>query len=342
MPPVRRMTAGVFPLAMYRSATIPDILNTVARAGSEGLILPEDPALAADLELCRRWGFPLSFERGRVFLPFDSDAMVPAWIEQEMMAIGWVKPGVKGFLEVGSTNEEALDLVRAGASGVMLICAEKQSAGRGRKGRRWISPPGAGIYSTVVIRPAQPPHNWPLLALAASVAVAEALNDVMRGSIAAGRSVIDLKWPNDVYLSGKKTAGILIETCAMRGEAPAAVVGIGINVRQGSIPEDLRDQATCLSEEAGEDIPRRKTLIHCLKHFQLCYDLFERGEHGELLDHWKRLSGMWKGVRVWIEDGGRRRCGTTCGITHQGALRVRNEDGTEETLLAADVTVRRA
>ncbi len=323
-----------------RELRIPEILNEAARAGPGGVPVTEDPASKADLELCRRWGFALRLEHRRAFLPFDEDSLLPAWIEQETPALAWDRLSVRGFLEIGSTNEEALKQAGSGAPGGTLICAETQTAGRGRKGRSWISPPGAGIYCTLVIRPSQPTDRWPLLAHAASVAVAEGLKDALLECGVERPPSPDLKWPNDVYLSGKKTAGILIETVS--SQTPAAVVGIGINVRQGSIPADLRDQATCISAEAGRDIPRRRILVHCLHHFQVCYSLFERREHDELLRRWKGLSTMWDGVPVWIDDGSRRRAGITSGLTELGALRIRNEDGREETLLAADVTVRRA
>ncbi len=319
---------------------IPEILNEAARAGPEGLPVTDDPAFRTDLELCRRWGFALRCEHGRAVLPFDQDSLIPAWIEQETPAIAWGRLFAIGFLEIGSTNEEALRLADSGAPSGTLICAERQTAGRGRKGRSWISPAGAGIYCTLVIRPGQPPDRWPLLAHTASVAVAEALKDALLECGAVNSPSPDLKWPNDVYLSGKKTAGILIETVS--GKSPAAVVGIGINVREESGPAELYDQATCIDKEAGGEIPRRRLLVHCLHRFQECYGLFERQEHRELLQRWKRLSSMWDGVPVWIDDGSRRRAGITSGLTELGALRIRNEDGTEETLLAADVTVRRA
>ncbi|HYK88008.1 MAG TPA: biotin--[acetyl-CoA-carboxylase] ligase [Acidobacteriota bacterium] len=327
---------------MNESIAIPEILNKVASAGHEGLPLPENPALTGELELCRSWGYALRFECGRAFLLPDPDSVVPALIEQETPLLAWDKICVRGFLEVGSTNEIALELARAGAAGGTVVCAERQTAGRGRKGRSWSSNPGAGIYCTIVVRPRQEPDHWPLLAHAASVAVAEALREVVGECAVANPPVPDLKWPNDVFLSGKKTAGILIETAVTRGTSPCAVVGIGINVREGSVPAELRDIATCVDRESGSKAPRRRILCSCLHRFQLCYGLFEDGEHGELLERWKGLSSMWNGVPIWVEDGGPRRAVVTCGLTELGALRVRDENGKEDTLLAADVTIRRA
>jgi len=327
---------------MSNSIEIPNILNEVARAGQDGHLLSADPDSTATLELCRKWGFPLKFENGRAFLLYDEDALVPEWIENEARVLVWDKINVRGFLETGSTNEEALSQAHRGAAGGTLIYAERQTAGRGRKGRSWISPAGGGIYCTLILRPRQPQRHWPLLTHAASVALAHSLKEILEIYAPAHPITVDLKWPNDVLLSGKKTAGILLETIAVQDESRTAVVGVGINVRQGSVPEALKDQATCLDLEAGAEVPRRRLLVRFLYHLQLCYDLFERGGYRELLERWKSCSSMWNGVPVWIDDSGQRSAAVTCGLTDLGALRIRRTNGMEETLLAGDVSVRRA
>lgn len=325
---------------MHEPLAIPEILNDVARAGTAGLALEGNPARAEALDLCRRHGFSLIIDRGRAFLLYDDDSLVPAWIEQETPAVEWNELAVHGFLEIGSTNDKALKLARGGAPQGTLVCSERQTAGRGRRGRSWSSPQGAGIYSTLIVRPGCPSRFWPLFTHAASVALIEALKDVL-GEACAARAGLDLKWPNDVLLSGKKVAGILLETASAGGQAGAAVVGVGINVGPASVPEDLRERATSVSEVAGVLVPRRLLLVRFLAHFQPCFGLVERGERPELLRRWMDRSSMWSGVPVWIGDGNRRRPAVTCGITELGSLRVLNEDGVEEELLAGDVSVRR-
>lgn len=329
-------------LIVSNSIAIPNILNEAARAGQDGCLLSADPDSTAAFELCRKWGFPLRLENGRAFLLYNEDALVPEWIENEACAVIWDKINVRGFLEIGSTNEEALSQAREGAGDGTLICAERQTAGRGRKGRSWISPAGGGIYCTVILRPRQIQRHWPLLTHAASVALADCLKDILEIYAPGHPVAVDLKWPNDVLLSGKKTAGILLETTAGGEGSQVAVVGVGINVRQGSIPEPLKDQATCLDQEAGVEVPRRRLLVRFLYHLQLCYDLFERGGYQELLERWKSRSSMWNGAPVWIDDGGQRSAAVTCGLTDLGALRIRRSNGMEEMLMAGDVSVRRA
>jgi BirA family biotin operon repressor/biotin-[acetyl-CoA-carboxylase] ligase len=152
---------------------------------------------------------------------------------------------------------------------------------------------------------------------------------------------VDLKWPNDVLLSQKKVAGILLETAHSGGGDFAAVVGVGINVKAECVPEELRQSATSIEEEAGKAIPRRRLLVRYLGHFQRVLELFERGEHSRILERWKNNSSMCDGVSVRVIEGNTTRLGITCGLTEIGALRIRMAEGVEETVLAGDVSVRR-
>jgi len=220
-----------------------------------------------------------------------------------------------------------------------VIYAEKQTEGRGRKARRWESPPGVGLYFSIVARPSQPVSCWPILNHVAGVALAQAVEDLTAAQAVSRSLEVDLKWPNDLMVSGKKAAGILLETTGGAGNPFGAVVGVGINVGPESFPEALRDRATSLSE-AGVFVPRRRLLVRFLSLFQEGFSLFERGEYGKILEQWKCHSTMWDGVPVWVEDGAGSRPAVTCGLTELGALRIRNEDGSEEALLAADVSVR--
>jgi BirA family transcriptional regulator, biotin operon repressor / biotin---[acetyl-CoA-carboxylase] ligase len=319
------------------SKQVPDILNQIACAGDKGLsISGSDP----DLELCRTWSMPLGTKNGRARLVFDHDVLVPAWIESETPAISWDRLRVLGFFEIGSTNEEASLKARQGAPEGLLVYAEKQTSGRGRKGRHWNSPAGTGLYFSLLLTPANPLNRWPLLTHVASVSLAQVLNELSAERWIPRPLAVDLKWPNDVLLSGKKTAGILLETVQHEQHAAAAVLGVGINVKSESLRDELKETATSVSAEAGVTIPRRRLLVRYLYHFQIGYELFKRGQYQRILDQWKTHSSMWDGVPVWLHDGDQRRLVVTCGLSDMGALKVRASDGTEETVLAADVSVR--
>lgn len=270
----------------------------------------------------------------------DDDRLEPAWIETETPALAWDRLAVVGFSEIGSTNDEALRRAREGAPTGLLVVAEHQTAGRGRKGRTWTSPSGSGLCFSLVVHPASPRRHWPLLSLLTSVAVARSIEDMLV-SVQGGRPGlrVDLKWPNDVLLSGRKAAGILIETADLPGGSGAVVIGVGVNVGLDSIPRGLESLAASVSHEAGVKVPRRPLLVSFLRRFQEEYILFERGARKAILDHWKACSSMWDGVRVRVGEGGTWREATTCGLSDSGAIRVRLPDGSEQTLMAADVSV---
>jgi BirA family biotin operon repressor/biotin-[acetyl-CoA-carboxylase] ligase len=181
-----------------------------------------------------------------------------------------------------------------------------------------------------------------LLTHVASAALARSLRDLAEAGIIPQSLNPELKWPNDVLLCDKKTAGILLETSGTGSSVAGVVVGVGVNVRHTALPAELQDQVTCLSDVAGTDVPRRQVLVRFLLHFQKGYDLFERGEHEKILDEWKSFSHMWNEMPVWIVENAGPRPAITAGLDASGALLVRNPDGTVETILAGDVSVRRS
>jgi BirA family biotin operon repressor/biotin-[acetyl-CoA-carboxylase] ligase len=319
---------------------VPSILIDLGHVGENGL--PINPAawFQQELALCREWGFRLKQSGKRVSLEFDQDQMVPYWIQKETPAIAWEALRVNAFLSVASTNIEALELARAGAPGGTLVVAEEQTAGRGRKGRPWVSVAGKSLSFSIVLRPKQPLKSWPLLTHAASVALVETIKRLHTLKVIPHALDVDLKWPNDVLVSGRKCAGILLETVT-DGSCSAAVVGLGINIRKGSVPESLQSTAVSIEEMADARVPRRQVLVNFLRIFQECYSLFENGNHRGLLERWKGHSSMWEGVPVWITEGRVRRSATTCGLNEVGALMVKTSDGNVEAVLAADVSVDR-
>jgi BirA family biotin operon repressor/biotin-[acetyl-CoA-carboxylase] ligase len=317
---------------------VPALLIDLGHVGEHGL--PVNPAawFQQEIELCKKWGFRLRCSDNRVSLQFDHDQLVPYWIQKETPRIAWDSLRVNAFLSVESTNIEAFEMARNGAPGGTLVVSEEQTAGRGRKGRSWVSAAGKSLSVSIVLRPKQPVKTWPLLTHAASVALVETVKELHSLKVIRHALDVDLKWPNDVLISGRKCAGILLET-VMEGSSPAAVVGIGVNIREGSVPESLRSAAVSIEEMADEPVPRRRVLINFLRKFQECYLIFEEGDHRRLLERWKSHSSMWDGARVWITEGNTRRSAVTCGLNDVGALMVKTLDGKVEPVLAADVSV---
>jgi len=319
----------------------PALLIDLGHVGENGLPLNSEPWFQQQLALCREWGFQLKSSDGRVQLQFDREQLVPYWIQQETPAIAWDWLRINGFLRTGSTNSEALEMARHGAPGGTLVYAEEQTAGKGRLGHTWFSPARAGLYFTLILRPSQPRNFWPLLTHVASVALVQTLKSLSIDNLVSHPLDIDIKWPNDVLLSGKKCAGILLETISAEGGNHAAIVGLGINVHLGSVPESLSAEATYLDEMTQIIIPRRHLLVRFLHQFQLVYMIFENGRHTELLERWKSMSSMWDETQIWITEGELRRSAVTCGLNEVGALLVRNAEGTVETVLAGDISVRK-
>lgn len=318
---------------------LPSILTDLGHVGEAGLPLGAGAWFERELELCREWGFRLETIGGRVRLAPDPDALVPYWIQKETPALAWEWLRIHGFLSVDSTNREALDLARGGAPGGSLVCAEEQSAGKGRTGRSWFSPRGTGLYASLVVRPARDRERWPLLAHVAAVSLYDAISACVVG-MAARRLDIDLKWPNDVLLGGRKCAGILLESLPAGEGAPAVVVGVGIDVHPGSVPAQLEGEAVTVDEMAGRTVPRRLLLVTFLYHFQKGYRAFEAGDDAGILEGWKARSSMWDGAPVWILEGEGRRAAVTSGLDETGALLVRTEAGALETVVAGDIRVR--
>jgi BirA family biotin operon repressor/biotin-[acetyl-CoA-carboxylase] ligase len=318
----------------------PFILTDFAHVGSQGLAVSDESWFQDELALCRDWSFPLKISDGRIRISYDDEMLIPCWIQDETPAIAWNGLRVNGFLRLDSTSREACDQARAGAPEGTLVYSEKQMAGKGRLNRNWFSAAGKGIYSSLILRPSQPLEFWPILTHVAAVALIDALKCTERDIKFPKPLNIDLKWPNDVLLDGKKCAGILLETPVADEDNAAAIIGLGINVHHGSAPEELAGEAVCVDDAAGVIMPRRGLLIRFLKYFQNGYRLFQEGKFEEILDRWKGFSSMWNGAPVTLFESERTRSAVTCGLDEIGALRVRFPDGSVETVLAGDVRIR--
>jgi BirA family biotin operon repressor/biotin-[acetyl-CoA-carboxylase] ligase len=257
-------------------------------------------------------------------LPADLDAAL-AGARRRLGAFG---RELHYFEAVGSTNDVADQLALAGAAEGTTVVADAQTAGRGRLGRTWYSPPGAGLYVSVVLRPGPDPSPS-LWALVAGVGLAEALR------LVSGLEVL-IKWPNDLVVGRKKVCGILTEGSTSEGVIRHVVIGFGINLRPAPYPADLADRATSLERELGRPVDRGLVLAVSLE------GLASRVEHcraygvAELLDRWRALAPWSIGSPVeWSGPGGLRR-GTTAGIDQNGALLV-GAGGGIERIIAGEV-----
>ena len=236
------------------------------------------------------------------------------------------------FYIVDSTNAFASRLLQHGRKvpeGTVVI-AESQTAGRGRLGRSWYSEREAGIYLSLVLYPKAPPSLAPLLTLATTIA---AHNAVER----ATQLDVDIKWPNDLLISGKKVSGILAEMQAEVDRIKTMIIGIGINVNHDVFPGDIADRATSLRLASGRIQSRIEILVAFLEEFESVYLAFERKGARAIIDEWTRLSSFANGRKIEIHDGVRRISGVTRGLNPLGVLRVEQQDGRTEEIYTGDV-----
>ena len=225
---------------------------------------------------------------------------------------------VRWHASVPSTMDVAAALASQGAPPGVVVAAEQQTAGRGRRGSAWVSPPGAGLYFSVVARPSA--KSLPLLTLAAGVAVRE-------GVAAASGLHADLKWPNDLLVAKRKLAGILAEGIAIGTAGQAVVVGVGVNVRPAAYPPDVAARATSIEGELGRAVDRDALLAAILDALSARLAGLDQNA-GDILQAWRAASPSAVGTRV--EWDGRR--GVTAGIDDTGALLVTTAAGVERII----------
>jgi BirA family transcriptional regulator, biotin operon repressor / biotin---[acetyl-CoA-carboxylase] ligase len=230
------------------------------------------------------------------------------------------------YYKIGSTNSEAMQAASNGAPEGSVFLAEEQLAGRGRGAHTWHSAKSTGIYCSVILRPPMPPADALLLSLATGLAVRAAVTEI-------APLPVDLKWPNDLLLNGKKFCGILAEMNAEATRVRHLVIGIGINVNQAKFPAELRDLATSLRIETGTEWSRVELCAALLKSLDREYRSFINGgaaSRAALLKRFEEHSSSVRGQKVRIEDDGLE--GVTEGLDASGFLQVRTPQGLRTVL----------
>lgn len=263
----------------------------------------------------------------------DSDIFSKLEIESHMDT-QWVGKKLVFHKETGSTNLDAKALAEQGEAAGALVVADKQTAGRGRRGRDWVSPSGKDIYMTLMLRPQCRPEKASALTLVMALAVLEAICELIPEGCG-------IKWPNDIVLNNKKVCGILTEMSAELDGIHYVVIGVGINVNQTIFAEDIRDRATSLYLESGMEINRARLVARVMHYFENYYALFEKTwDLGGLVDRYNSfLVNRDREVRVLDPQG--EYDGIARGINERGELLVeRKSDGQTVQVYAGEVSVR--
>ncbi|MCZ6671002.1 MAG: biotin--[acetyl-CoA-carboxylase] ligase [Acidobacteria bacterium] len=225
-------------------------------------------------------------------------------------------------LQVGSTNDLAARLAAEGAPEGTLVVADQQEMGRGRGGRQWYSPPGLGLYFSLVLRPREYARIVPLQTFLTAVALTEVIR-------ARCRLAATIRWPNDVFIEGRKVAGILAEARMLGSGIRNLVVGVGWNLRHraADFPDDLRGRATSLAAAGMEEVNSIPLLAYLLEVWENWYERFSKEGADSLLEAWRRYSPESTGHWVRVADGKRILTGKTRGVDSEGALLVEGDDG---------------
>jgi BirA family biotin operon repressor/biotin-[acetyl-CoA-carboxylase] ligase len=237
------------------------------------------------------------------------------------------------FQETTSSNDVVEKMGRDGVAEGVVVFAEAQTQGRGRLGRKWISPPRKGLWLSVLLRPNLRPQAATQLTIVSAIA--------LRRAIAEQTGLpIEIKWPNDILVNGKKAAGILTEMNAELDRIKYLVLGIGVdvNLNAGDFPAELRKYATSLKVELGRSVSRPELAVGLLRALDEDYARLAGGEFSVMADEWEAHCTTI-GHEVVIRLGERTLRGRAESLGEEGALLVRTEHGHLEPVIGGDVTL---
>ena len=282
----------------------------------------------------REMGFPIESVAGEGYrLAASSDALSEAGIAMELRT-----QSIGRSLCVLSTGDSTNNYLKARAAALpdgYAAVADCQTAGRGRRGRSFLSPSGSGIYMSILLHPTLPAARINMITVGAAVALCEAIAET------AGFTP-DIKWVNDVLMHGKKLCGILTEAAveAETGELSYAIVGVGVNVRtpEGGLPEEIRDIAGCLEDFAPHPVRRNALAASFFNHLESCYQLILSGDTAQLMDRYRSFI-HFLGQPITVLQNGEAQPAVAVGIDADGHLLI-EQDGVRSTMLAGEISIR--
>ena len=221
------------------------------------------------------------------------------------------------FKSIDSTNLFAKKLVKEGIEEGVVVIADVQTSGRGRKNRTWSSPKG-GLWFSVVLYPDTPPQRGMFVTMISSIAIAQGIKDI------TGLSP-EIKWPNDLLINGQKVCGIFTELEARRDKINYTVVGIGLNVNN-LLEKELQKTATTLRQEVGKKVSRAELLRSILKNFDKNYTTLISGDYSFIRESWLSHSNII-GKKIQVEDEETVITGVVFDIDNDGCLILKTKDG---------------
>lgn len=324
---------------MTTDAQILSALRAAENGGVSGADLSEQlgisrAAIWARIEELRRLGYEIEASPHLGYrLLNDPDLLNADDLLARLGHVEVIGREVQVFKQTTSTNDLVERLARDGAKEGAVVFAESQTKGRGRLGRRWISPPGKGLWFSVLLRPDLRPQEATQLTVAAATALWRAIH-------AETGLTPEIKWPNDLLLRGKKVAGILTEMSAELDRVKHVILGIGVsvNLTASEFPPDVRKVATSLRSELGRPVQRAELATAILRELDHDYTRVCTGQFAAVADEWEEHCTTL-GRAVTINIGERRIRGTAEALDDDGALLLRTEHGHLERIIGGDVTL---
>ena len=285
------------------------------------------------IEQLKKEGYEIEAVRNKGYRLVESPDIITRAELQSMVNTRWAGREVIYYDETDSTNIQAKYEGERGKGHGTLVVADRQSAGKGRRGRSWESPGGMCIYMTILLRPEFPPVKAPMLTLVMALSVAEAIR-------AKTGMQTEIKWPNDIVLNKKKICGILTEMSTEIEYINYVVTGVGINVNQDSFSEAIRQTATSIFIEGGQRIRRSELIAAVMERYEENYEIFIKTEDlSRLRDRYNEmLVNCGKEVRI-LEPGNEYNAHAE-GINSQGELLVTTLEGKMKQIYAGEVSVR--
>lgn len=285
------------------------------------------------IEQLKKEGYEIEAVRNRGYRLKESPDVLSETEIGSDLCTSWAGRNLVCYAETDSTNNRAKEAGEKQAPHGMLFVADEQTAGKGRRGRTWVSPPGTSVYMTILLRPDIEPSKAPMLTLVMGLSVAEGIRK------ATGVEA-KIKWPNDIVVNQKKVCGILTEMSTEIQSVNYVVIGDGINTNQEEFPEEIRQMATSLCLECGQPVRRAELIAAVMEQFEKNYETFMKT---------KDLSGLKEAYnailvncnrQVRILEPGNEYEAMAEGIDRMGELIVRLPDGQKKNIFAGEVSVR--
>lgn len=289
-------------------------------------------AIWKHIKILRDEGYEIESLHGRGYkLIKNSEKLIPQVLEENTKTKE-IGKRIIYFSSLDSTNTYAKNTAKELPHGTVII-SEEQTGGRGRLGRDWFSPKGEGIWMSIILKPDIPPTEGMKMTQIAAAAVVKAIHRVL------GLKVL-IKWPNDLVYKGKKLCGVLTEMAGELNKIDYLIVGMGINANNLSFSKDLETVATSLALHKGQPIDRQELIISILEEFEELYlDYMKESNLSSSLKIVRNYSAVL-GKNIYIIKGREKLKGQGLEIDDMGLLKVRYEDGSEETLYTGEVSIR--